>query len=107
MNDDTIDRALRDEPEIMPSLGFSHRVMRSVRHEAAYRQAIPFPWKIFAAGLGVSVAMILVGTIIGAPPQAALPELPEHLVQALAALATTLTGTLGLAWWSVRFARLR
>lgn len=107
MNDDTIDRAMRDEPEITPSLGFSHRVMRSVRSEAAYRQAIPFPWKPFVAGLGISVALILAGVLVGAPPQAALPTPPEHLVQALAVLATTLAGILGLAWWSMRFVRLR
>lgn len=107
MNDDTIDRALREESEITPSLGFSHRVMRSIRHERAYRQAIPFPWRLFAAGLGVSVALILLGTFVLAPPQNALPEFPEPLGLALAVLAATLTGILGLTWWSLRLARPR
>lgn len=107
MNDDAINRALSDEPEITPSLGFSHRVMRSVREESAHRRAIPFPWKPIATGLGTTVAVVLVGVLRGAPLQAALPAPPEHVVQALAALGATLNGVLGLTWWSVRFTRPR
>ena len=105
MNDDAIDRALRDEPEVTPSLGFSHRVMRSVRHEADLRGAIPFPWKLFATVLAVTAALIAAGLLGGAPVETALPAAPEHLVTALGWLATTLTGVAGLTWWSLRFAR--
>lgn len=105
MNDDAIGRALRDEPEVTPSLGFSHRVMRSVRHEADLRRAIPFPWKLCATGLAVAAAPTAAALLGGAPAETALPAPPEHLVTALGWLATTLTGIAGLTWWSLRFAR--
>ncbi len=105
MNDDAIEQALRDEPEITPSLGFSHRVMRSVRHEADLRRAIPFPWKPFAAGLGITAALIAAGVLGGGgSTETILAAPPEHLITALGSLATTLTGVLGLTWWSLRFA---
>lgn len=103
MNDNAIDRALCDEPEIAPSLGFSSRVMRSVRYEAAHRRAIPFPWKPIAAGLGVAVALTIAGALGGGLPETALTAPPEHLANAIAWLTTTLATSLGLAWWSLRF----
>ena len=106
MNDDAIEEALRDEPEISPSLGFSHRVMRSVRRETDLRRAIPFPWKPFAAGFGVTAALITAGVLGGgAPAESTLAAPPEQLVTALGWLATTLTGVVGVTWWSLRFAR--
>ena len=103
MNQDTLDQALRNEPEITPSPGFSHRVMRSVRREADLRQAIPFPWKPIAAGLAVTTALTLAGALGGGAPPA--PALPADLAAGLGWLSTTLAASLGLVWWSVRFAR--
>ncbi len=106
MSHDDIDQALRHEPEIAPSPGFSQRVMRSVRHEAAHRRAIPFPWKPIAGGLGVAAAATFIGVLGGGTPsEAVLAPLPEHLAEALTWLTTTLVGILGLTWGSVRFAR--
>ncbi|MFQ5349214.1 MAG: hypothetical protein ACE5EG_02085 [Thermoanaerobaculia bacterium] len=105
MNDDAIDRALRDEPPVTPSPGFAHGVMRSVRVEAAHQEALPFPWKPLAGGLAATVAVALAGALTGAAPaDAALAEPPAQLAQALAWLCATLAASLGLAWWPVRFA---
>lgn len=105
MRDDAIDRALRDEPEIHPSAGFSQRVMRSVRQEADRQGAIPFPWRQLGAGLALSAGVAIIGAITGdAPPEAALPDRFVYLAPALAWLSTALASSLGLAWWSLRFA---
>ena len=105
MSTDPIDQALRDEPQITPSAGFSARVMRSVRREADRRQALPFPWKPLAAGVAVSAALALAGALTGeAPPQVPAPEGLTYLAPALAWLSTALVASLGSAWWSVRFA---
>ena len=106
MNDDAIGRALRDEPEIEPSLGFSQRVMRSVREEVDPRRAIPFPWRLVAASVAISAGLALAGAVTGeaSRPGAAPPGLTA-LGPALAWLSTALAASLGLAWWSVRFAR--
>ena len=103
-HDDAIDRALRGEAEISPSLGFSSRVMRSVRHEAAHRQAIPFPWKPLTAGLAVMAALILAGALGGSPPEPALAAPSEHMASAIAWLTTILAGVLAAVWWCLRFA---
>jgi hypothetical protein len=105
MNQDAIDRALHNDREITPSGDFPHRVMRSVRQEAAHRQAMPFPWQLLAGGLAVTAGLTLAGVLAGGmPSDAAFPELAGYLAPALAWLCTTLAGSLGLAWWSVRFA---
>ena len=105
MNETEIERALRDEPEISPTPDFAHRVMRSVRHQAADHEAMPFPWKQLAAGLAASAGLALAGVLAGgASAPAPLPELSGELVNALTWLSTTLVGCLGLGWWSVRHA---
>ncbi len=105
MNQDAIDRALRDEPEVTPSRDFSHRVMRTVRTEAANRKAMPFPWQLLGGGLALSAGLTLFGVLSGAaPPDAALAEPPAYLTASLAWLSATLAGSLALAWWSMRFA---
>lgn len=44
MNTDDIDRALSDEPDIVPSSGFVAAVMDAVTAEAT-ASALPFPWR--------------------------------------------------------------
>ena len=106
MRNDVIDQALRDEPEIEPSLGFSQRVMRSVREEADHRRAIPFPWRLVAASVAISAGLALAGVVTGeASPEVATPAGLTALGPALAWLSTALAASLGLAWWSVKFAR--
>ena len=103
MNHDDIDRALRDEPEIVPSAGFAYRVMGAVRRQAEHQRAIPFPWKPLASGLAISVVVAVVGVVTGeAPPEVVASEGFVYVAPALAWLSTALAGSLGLAWWSVR-----
>lgn len=105
MSRDPIDQALRNEAEITPSPGFPHRVMRSVRQEADRRQAIPFPWTPLVGGLALAAGLTLAAMISsGAPAAPALAAPPAHLASALGWLTATLAASLGVAWWSVRFA---
>jgi hypothetical protein len=63
MTRDTLDRWLSDEETIVPSSGFTERVMDAVRHEALAPPAIPFPWARALPGvvaLVVSFALIIV-----------------------------------------------
>ena len=105
MNHDAIDQALRHDREITPSLDFARRVMRSVRHEAVHRQGLPFPWPLLAGGLAVTAGLTLAGVLTGEmPSEIALAEPFRYLAPALGWLSTTLAGSLGLVWWSLRFA---
>ena len=105
MNHDAIDRALSDEPEITPSSSFAWRVMREVRSETIDQQALPFPWKPLAAGLVLAVGLGIAGALTAQAPAPIEPgERLAYLAPGLAWLATALAGSLGLAWWSFRFA---
>lgn len=64
MNDDDLDRVLREREEIVPSSGFVASVMEAVQQEAAASAPIPFPpipfpWKWALPGFVVSVAMAM------------------------------------------------
>lgn len=105
MSYDEIDQALRDEPQITPSPGFAWRVMRDVRSEATDNQALPFPWKPLAAGLVLAAGLGIFGALTAqAPPPVETGERLVYLAPGLAWLAAALAGSLGLAWWSFRFA---
>ena len=104
MNDDAIDQALRDEPEITPSPGFAMRVMREVRTTADEHEALPFPWKPLAAGVALAAGLAIVGAFNSeAPAPVEAGEQLLYLAPGLAWLATALAGSLGIAWWSFRF----
>ena len=105
MNHDAIDRALRDEPRIEPSAGFAYQVMREVRSAAVDREALPFPWKPLAAGLALAAALAFFAVFTSQAPAPVEPaERLVDLAPGLAWLSTALAGSLGLAWWSFRFA---
>jgi hypothetical protein len=64
MTNDDLDQILSREEEILPSAGFSARVMDAVRSEAAAPPPIPFPWKRALPGLvavGLALGAVLVG----------------------------------------------
>ncbi len=106
MPDDPIDRALRDQPEIAPSPELARRVMRAVRHEAAQRQGLPFPWHLAGGGVAIAAGLTLAALLGGGltAPAAAPPAPPAWLAPAVAWLASTLVASLGLAWGAVRLA---
>ena len=53
MNDD-LERILRQEPLITPSIGFARRVMQTVRHAHGASAPIAFPWQRSIIGLAVA-----------------------------------------------------
>ena len=105
MNQDAIDQALRSHREITPSPEFARRVMRAVRTEAVGQQAVGFPWLLPAGALtlttGLTLAVVLTG---GLESGVTLAGRFGALAGSLAWLTTALTGSLGLAWWAMRFA---
>ena len=105
MNQETIDRALGDDRRITPSPDFARRVMRSVQTEAAERQSMSFPWFLPIGALVVTTGLVL-AVVLSSDMAIATPTAghPGSLASALAWLSTALTASLGLAWWSVRFA---
>ncbi|MEM8931329.1 MAG: hypothetical protein AAGE94_09150 [Acidobacteriota bacterium] len=60
---DVLARILNEDDELQPMIGFSTRVMRSVREEAVAKPPIPFPWARFLPGVLLNVAL-LVGAAI-------------------------------------------
>lgn len=56
---DEIDRILSREPLVRPTSGFSDRVMRAVREEAAAPPPIEFPWRRFLPGALAGVSVVL------------------------------------------------
>ena len=64
MTNEALDRILTREDGILPSSGFTARVMERVRSDAITPQPIPFPWKRALPGLtvaGLTVGSVLVG----------------------------------------------
>jgi hypothetical protein len=111
MNHEDIDRMLREDPTIAPSREFAFRVMYSVRHEAAQRQAIPFPWKRLWLGLAASAAVTAAALYALGPGGLARPLDTEAAVRVMQAIAptavlltTALAGSLALVLWSFRLA---
>jgi hypothetical protein len=56
--DDTIDRTLAAEEELIPSSGFLAATMERVRDEAACPKPIPFPWLRALPGIVLAVAVL-------------------------------------------------
>lgn len=89
MND--LDRFLSDDDSIVPSAGFSARVMTAVRDEAAAPPPIPFPWRRL---LPISVATIVVVTaglikISQSPPRTASSWSSASLLSSTSFLSST------------------
>lgn len=105
MRDGAIERALRDDPGLTPSPGFTGRVMASVRLEAGERGALAFPWRHLAAGLSACAAVTAAGILLAPPPDlAALSRAVAAvaLTQAAPWLAAAVVLTFLPTWWSMR-----
>lgn len=94
-----LDRILSTEDPLVPSSGFTARVMEAVRDAAAAPQPLPFPWGRFITGLMAalvclaSAGVLVTGreaSAIGealAPISSAAPELGYALALVVACLA--------------------
>jgi hypothetical protein len=99
MHMDELDDVLSRDQPVVPSSGFSTRVMDAVRDAAAAPPPFPFPWSRFIAGLAAAAASVVSGAVfltggkaaaIGealSPVAAVAPE----VVTALAVTAMCLT----------------
>ena len=90
---DSIESILRAmDPDLLPSPGFTRRVMESVRREAARPAPIPFPWRRLLAGVAASGALIAAG---GAALSGSVAEV--RLSALAASRVATMAGALGWA----------
>jgi hypothetical protein len=95
-----IERILGAPERVEPSPLFAHRVMASVRREAALPPPIPFPWRRLAGGLVASGLLAAAAVAVGPTVAPHLPPLAlsGSALRAIATgLATTAVSLLG-AW---------
>ena len=79
MNDD-LERILRQEPLITPSIGFERRTMQAVRRADGASAPIAFPWQRTIIGLGVAF-LLSAGNML-------LPDVPGKSALVVVAIAT-------------------
>ena len=112
---DELERILANEEELQPMTGFSTRVMRAVREEAAAVQPMPFPWVRILPGFVLSLGLLLgaaVWLVLGVG-SSSLSEplratwLLDSQAQGLLWAALTVFGSGALAWIVVRWAAPR
>jgi hypothetical protein len=63
MNDDTLNRVLASEDELLPSSGFVSAVMERVRDEAVAPLPIPFPWNRVLPGFVLAAGVLGWGVV--------------------------------------------
>jgi hypothetical protein len=63
INDETLDRILANEEELIPSSGFAASVMERIREEAAAPPPIPFPWKRAVPGIVLAAGVFGWGAV--------------------------------------------
>ena len=110
-----LEHILASEEELQPMTGFSTRVMRAVREEAAAPAPIAFPWARFLPGFLLNLGLLLVAAVwtvveLGSSPVAQpVPAewLSDPQVQGLLWAALTVVGTCVLAWTALRLATPR
>jgi hypothetical protein len=106
-----IERALRDDPGMQPSLEFASRVMCAVRRQAGEQEALAFPWARLLTGLAAAALVTVVALALAPPPQ--LPDSTvralndPRLVQASIWVPTSLVGLWMLVRGSLRLAGYR
>ena len=105
-----LERILAHEEELQPMTGFSTRVMRAVREEAAATPPMAFPWARFLPGLLLNL-LLLVGATVWMILEAGSSSLAQPIpaewfsdpqVQGLLWAALTMVGTGALAWAASR-----
>jgi hypothetical protein len=106
MQPDELDRLLRDEVIIDPSVGFADAVMSEIRREAETPPRIAFPWRpvvggLISATIGVAAALSVGLTrstpIAGAQWNQLVAWSGRWTTELASAGATTMTGSLALA----------
>jgi hypothetical protein len=107
MRDPEVENALANEPTIVPSAGFSKRVMDAVRREGTSEvtgyPSVPFPWRIVLSGVGLAAVVIVAAAVAGeATLSASKPEAFGPLNEVIAWLSTTGAGSFLIVWWSLR-----
>ncbi len=106
-----LERILANEEELQPMTGFSTRVMRAVREEAAATAPIAFPWARFLPGFLLNLGLLLsaaVWMILEPGSSSPAPPIPaewfsDPQVQGLLWTALTVAGTGALAWTASRW----
>jgi len=77
MRPDEIERALRAEPPVEPSAGFTASVMEAVRAEAAAPPPLAFPWRRAAPALACAgLCLVATGLAFGSAMASAPPAVP-------------------------------
>ncbi len=110
-----LERILANEEELQPMTGFSTRVMRAVREEAAATAPMAFPWARFLPGFLLNLRLLLgAGVWVILEPGSLSPAQPipaewvsDPQVQGLLWAALTVAGTGVLAWTASRWAAPR
>ena len=57
MTNETMDKILASEEDLVPSSGFLSSVMERIQEEAAAPPPIPFPWKRAVPGMGLAAGV--------------------------------------------------
>ncbi len=106
-----LERILTSDDELQPMTGFSTRVMRAIREEAAAPAPLAFPWARFLPGFLVNTALLLAtatwllfGPGSSAPATESMLEPRDHwivLTGLLAAVSCVMT------WAASRWSSLR
>jgi hypothetical protein len=103
MKHDDLEGILSREENILPSSGFTARVMGAVQREASAPPPIPFPWKCAWAGLalaGLAVMAVFIGLAVlvrGALAPQLPATRPSMLLPILQAAMSSGTGEIILA----------
>lgn len=67
---DELDRILSTEEPLIPSSGFTARVMEAVHDAAGQPPPLPFPWGRFLAGVLASLTSLASGAVLVTSPEA-------------------------------------
>ncbi len=110
-----LERILTSDEELQPMTGFSTRVMRAVKEEAAVPPPIAFPWARFLPGfllnlgllLGAAMWIILQPDTSPSAPPIAVEWLSGPQAQGLLWAGLTVIGTGVLAWLATRWSAPR
>ena len=112
---EALERILTSEEELQPMTGFSTRVMRAIKEDAAAPEPIVFPWKRFLPGFLLNLLLLsatgiwLILESAGTPTGPPIPTewLNDPQMRGFALAALTVLGTGVMAWTVSRWAAPR